>query len=155
MITTLTVLTILFSLIITFGSQPLVLYKMPNGIVEYFSSFYPEFVIKSYLNGSSQPALITVFVNLPNGMKLIEESFTQSLAIPFASLKPYMKYWLTYLPNRAIVNTSLLVIVTYFDNGKAYSSAEEIAYSPSWIINNYGMQIVASINVIGKTAPIN
>ena len=63
-----------------------------------------------------------------------------------------MKYWAKWA-NR--VNTSLLVIVTHFNGAKTYSSAEEITYSPSWVLHNNDIQIAAKIDVIGKLIPIN
>ena len=127
-------------------------YQTSNGIVEYFSSLDPGFTIKSYLDGNAKPALITVFINLPNGSIPIEEKFTQSLYIPFSKLDPYMKYWAEWA-NKA--NTSLVIIATYFNGAEAYSSAEEIEYSPSWIMDNINIQIIAKINVISKPIPIN
>ena len=133
-------------------AYPIGYYQTSNGIIEYFSSLNSGLAIKSYLNGNAKPALITVFVNLPNGSVPIEEDFAQSLYIPFSKLRPYMRYWAKWANK---INTSLLIIATYFDGSEAYSSAEEITYSPSWIINNVNMQIVAKINVIGKSIPIN
>ena len=148
----LTALTVLFNLVTLAVPQLIGYYQTSNGVVEYFSSNDPSFVIKSYLNGSAKPALISVFVNLPSNITLLEENFTQSLKIPFSKLKPYMKHWLSWAKK---VNTSLLIIVSYFNGSNVYSSAEEVEYSPSWIINNKGIQVVAKVNVIGKMIPIN
>ena len=152
LIISLTALTVLFNLATLAEPQLIGYYQTSNGIVEYFSSNDPSFVIKAYLNGSAQPALISVFVNLPNNITFLEENFTQSLTIPFSKLKPYMKHWIPWAKK---VNTSLLVIVSYFNGTNVYSSAEEVEYSPLWIINNKGIQIVAEVNVIGKKVPIN
>ena len=148
----LTALTLLFNLVTLTTPYLIGYYKTSNGIVEYFSSLDPEFIIKPYLNGSNKPALISVFVNLPNKIVPLEDSFTSSLIIPFSQLKLYMNYWLPWAKRE---NTSLLVFVTYINSTKAYSAAEEIEYSPLWIINNEGIQVVAKVNVIGKTVPTN
>ena len=148
----LTVLTVLFNLVILVEPYLISYYKTSNGIVEYFSSSDPEFIIKPYLNGNDEPALVTVFLNLPNNIVPLEENFTSSLIIPFSKLKPYMEHWLPWAKEE---NTSLLVITTYFSGTKVYSSAEEVEYSPSWVINDEKIQIVAEVNVIGKTVPIN
>lgn len=152
LVVSLTALTVIFNLVTLITPQLIGYYQTSNGLVEYFSSNDPSFVIKSYLNGSARPALITVFLNLPNWIILLEESFTQSLQIPFSKLEPYMQFWQPWANK---VNTSLLVIATYFNGAQVYSAAEEVEYSPSWIINNESIQIVAEVNVIGKTVPIN
>ncbi|MEM4912159.1 MAG: hypothetical protein QXJ81_04985 [Metallosphaera sp.] len=143
-VTTIVILTIGINL--TYLTQPIFIgmYVTQNGVVEYFRSIDPAFVIKPYLNGSQQPALISVFVNLPNKVLFLESSFVQSLKMPFSTIRSFITPWMRWKD----MNTSLLVIVTYFNGNQSYSSAEEIEYNPQWVFSNANIQIVGLVNVI-------
>ena len=155
LVVSLVILTCLFSLINLTIPYLIYYYATSDGMVFYYLSqapLTPEFVIKPYLNSNNEPAYISVFVNLPNGTVPLEQKFASSLVIPFAKLNPYMSCWFPYAKE---ANTSLLVIVTYIDGNKAYTSVEEVDYSPFWIINCVDMQVVAEVNVVGKSLNVN
>ncbi|BFH73979.1 hypothetical protein SJAV_19230 [Sulfurisphaera javensis] len=92
-------------------------YTTSDGYVEYFKSSDPSFIIKSYVDGTLTPTLITVFVNLPHTVKFLTQSYTNSFKISFSEIKPYISPWKPWLGK---VNTSLLVIATYINGNKTY-----------------------------------
>ena len=145
-------LTVLLSILYLFTPVLIGYQTTSNGIIEYFTnSFDPSFVVKAYLDGSPTNAIISVFINQPNGIKFYEEYYGETLKIPFSAIASYVRPWERYKD----VNTSILVIATYVNGNKTYSSAEDIEYNPSWVLNNMPIQIVAKVNIIPKLIKLN
>ncbi|QGR19776.1 hypothetical protein [Stygiolobus azoricus] len=129
-----------------------------NGIIEYFEKLIGPslFIIKVYLNNTPVNAIISVFINQPNKIVFYKEFYGKSVEIPFTAIENYVGPWGKYKN----ANTSLLVIATYVNGNETYSSAEEIEYNPSWVLQSlpievYPIEVVAKINIIPKLIKLN
>ncbi|BBG26416.1 hypothetical protein [Sulfuracidifex tepidarius] len=122
-------------------------YHTDNGEVEYFLNRMgdPSFLVKTYVSGTQEPTIVSVFVNLPNKVVELETRRTDELTIPFSEVSPYIKAW-----EGKEGNTSLLVIASYVKSGHMYYSAEEVDYNPRWVFHGYPIQVVSTINVVPK-----
>ncbi|BBG23244.1 hypothetical protein IC006_0528 [Sulfuracidifex tepidarius] len=127
-------------------------YHTDNGEVEYFLNRVgdPSFLVKTYVSGNQEPTIISVFVNLPNKVVQLETQRTDELSIPFSEVSPYITPW-----KGKDVNTSLLVIASYVKSGHVYYSAEEVEYNPQWVLRDYPMEVVSTINVIPREVNVN
>ncbi|QGR19634.1 hypothetical protein [Stygiolobus azoricus] len=156
------ILTVFTITIVTLTSLMAILYlftpiligyqKTSNGIIEYFEDpIDPSFVIKVYSNNQPVNAIISVYINQPRRVVFYKEFYGQSVKIPFTAIVNYVEPWGKY----ENVNTSLLVIATYVNGNETYSSAEEIEYNPSWVLEDKPIEIVADINIIPKLIKLN
>ncbi|BCU66989.1 hypothetical protein HS7_04260 [Sulfolobales archaeon HS-7] len=123
-----------------------------DGVIVYFKNvFDPSFIIKTYVNNALASTIISVYINQPNNVKFYKDYYGQTLKIPFSAITEYIKPWEKY----NVINTSLLIIATYIQGGKAYTAAEEVEYNPSWLLNNNPIQIVATINIVPHLVKAN
>ncbi|BFI76827.1 hypothetical protein [Sulfurisphaera ohwakuensis] len=152
LIATIVILTLAFAILYLFTPVLIGFQTTSDGVIEYFKNVLdPSFVVKTYVNGGLANTIISVYINQPDNVKFYKEYYGETLEIPFSALTNYVKSW----EKHNVINTSILIIATYIEGGKAYTEAEEVEYNPDWIINNNPIQIVAIINIIPKIIKTN